>query len=215
MAPDDVRRTYDVMSRSYDPSGNPLIEVEEMVVLSLLRGLHFQDCLDAACGTGRYALMLAAKGKHVTAVDASEGMLSLAARKAEDRGLSVDTRREDVTALSAAPSSFDLVICALALTHVKDIEGACAELARVLRRGGHLIVSDIHPDIQALRGEDWTIDIDGERLAYPSYHGNVSEYVDAVEKVGCDLLAAIDVPMQQTVRGLATGALVVFARKHA
>ncbi len=215
MPPDDVSGTYDVMSRSYDPSGNPLVEVEEMVVSSLLRGLDFQDCLDAGCGTGRYALMLAAKGKHVAAVDSSEGMLSVVAREAEERGLSVDIRREDVTALSAASSSFDLVICALALTHVKDIEGACAELARVLRKGGHLIVSDLHPDIQALRGADWTIDVDGKRLAYPSYHGNVSDYVDAVEKAGCDLLAAIDVPMQQSVRGLATGALVVFARKHA
>lgn len=206
---------YNHWSGSYDHGGNPLVAVEEMVVLSLLRNLQFQDCLDAACGTGRYALRLATDAKNVVGADASDGMLAVARRKASDQNLVVDFRCEDVCALSVEPESIDLVICALALAHVEDLTGACASLASVLRPGGHLIISDAHPDIQAVWGPDNKVQFEGRLLPYPAHHGNVSDYEQAVKDAGCELVVSIDVPMQQTQRGLATGALVVLARKVA
>jgi ubiquinone/menaquinone biosynthesis C-methylase UbiE len=217
-APDpksEVLFAYDLRSASYDLGGNPLIAVEEMVVLSLLRNLQFRDCLDAACGTGRYALRLAAEGRNVIGVDASDGMLEVARRKAAEKRLVVDFRCDDVCALSVESETVDLVICALALAHVENLTSACASLARVLRPGGHMIISDAHPDIQAEWGPNNKIPFEGRLLSYPAYHAHVADYEQAVKHAGCALIASIDVPMQQTQRGLATGALVVLARKAA
>ena len=50
-----------------------------------------------------------------------------------------------LTALPLADGSVDAVVCALALVHLPDVDEAIRELARVVRPGGRLIVSDVHP----------------------------------------------------------------------
>ena len=144
----NVQSTYDAWSAAYDETPNPLIPVEEIVVRSLLRMLEFQRVLDAATGTGRYALYLAEQGKHVAAFDDNEKMLAVARRKAQARQLAIDFRHENVAKLSYADASFDLVICALALAHVKDLNPPCQEFVRVLRQNGHLIITDLHPQFR-------------------------------------------------------------------
>jgi ubiquinone/menaquinone biosynthesis C-methylase UbiE len=101
--------------------------------------------LDAACGTGRYALLLAEAGARVCGVDASEQMLEHARRKACERGSPVDFRGGDLRALPYPGECFDLVVCALVLCHLPDPNPAVGELARALRPGGRLIISDFHP----------------------------------------------------------------------
>ena len=198
---------------TYDATANPLIDVEEMVVLSLLRGIEFRHVLDAGTGTGRYALRLAEAGKHVVATDISQRMLAEARREAGRRGVSVDFRCEDVCRLSADDASFDLVVCSLVLEHVKQLGPPSRQFARVLRPGGHVVVSSVHPDIQAAWGPVYTLNVDQHALGFPVYHPRVEDYTDAFRGAGLEVLAAIDVPMQQSMRGLATGALVVFCRK--
>ena len=87
METQSVRATYDAWSETYDQAMSKMVEVEEIVVKSLLRSLTFTDVLDAATGTGRYACYLAEQGKHVAAVDFSHKMLAEARKKAEERGL--------------------------------------------------------------------------------------------------------------------------------
>ena len=136
---------YAKWAPEYDAEANPLIPLEEPVVLELIGDVAGKDVLDAACGTGRYAFLLAQSGARVCGLDASEEMLAEARRKAEQLGLSVDLRLGDVARLPFSDDSFDLAICALAFCHLPDIRPAVAELARVLRPRGRLIVSDFHP----------------------------------------------------------------------
>jgi len=208
-----VRETYDTWAPTYDTTPNPLIDIEEMVVLSLLRGLTFHDVLDAGTGTGRYALRLAQAGHRVVATDVSEGMLTQARGEARRQGVAVDFRQEDVARLSATDASFDLVVCSLVLEHVQDLGPPCGEFARVLRPGGHLVISSVHPDIQAAWGPVYALYVEEQELRFPVHHPRVEDYTDALDAAALEVLAAIDVPMQQSMRGLATGALVVFCRK--
>jgi len=208
----DVRATYDAWSATYDETPNPLIAVEEIAVRSLLRTMEFQRVLDAATGTGRYAIYLARQGKQVAAIDDNEKMLAVAQRKAHARQLSIEFRKENVSNLSFDDSSFDLVICALALSHLQDLSGPCRELVRVLRRGGHLIISDLHPEIQATMGPDHKELIQGEERFFPTYHSQVEDYLQVVKLAGAEVIAAIDIPLE-TQRGVIPGALIVWARK--
>jgi ubiquinone/menaquinone biosynthesis C-methylase UbiE len=208
----DVRATYDAWSTIYDETPNPLIAVEEIAVRSLLRTIAFEHVLDAATGTGRYAIYLAGQGKQVAAIDDSEKMLAVAQSKALARQLSIEFRQENISNLSFEDSSFDLAICALALSHVADLGGPCRELVRVLRSGGHLIISDLHPEVQAMMGPDHQELIQGQERFFPAYHAHVEDYLEAVKLAGAEVIAAIDIPME-TQRGLVPGALIVWAKK--
>lgn len=208
----DVQSTYDAWSAVYDETPNPLFPVEEIVVRSLLRMLEFQRVLDAATGTGRYALYLAEQGKQVAAFDDNEKMLAVARRKAQARQLAIDFRNENVARLSFEDASFDLVICALALAHVKDLNPPCQEFVRVLRQNGHLIITDLHPQIQAMMGPDHKELIEGEERIFPNYHAQVEDYLKAVKLAGAKVIAALDIPLE-TQQGVIPGALMVLATK--
>lgn len=136
---------YAEWSKQYDGEPNPLITLEEPGVLELIGDVEGSDVLDAACGTGRYALPLAEAGARVSGVDATPEMLARARQTAQERGLALDLRDGDLRALPFGDESFDVAVCALALCHVPDLRPVMAELARVLRPGGRLVISDFHP----------------------------------------------------------------------
>jgi SAM-dependent methyltransferase len=71
--------------------------------------------------------------------------------RARSRVPQADFLLGDLTDLPLADSSVDIVVCALALSHLPALEPAMAEFARVLRPGGHLVVSDTHHEL-ILRG---------------------------------------------------------------
>jgi len=81
-------------------------------------------------------------------VDTSPEMLAAARRRLPD----ADLRQASLESLPFADASFDLAVCSLALTHVPSptLDVAIAELARVLRPGGRLVLSDIHPAFVAV-----------------------------------------------------------------
>ena len=136
---------YARWSGAYDAEANPLISVEEPIVLDLIGDVAGKDVLDAACGTGRYAIPLAQAGGRVSGIDVSEDMLARAKTKRDRLGLDIDLRGGALARLPFPDGSFDLAICALALCHVADIGKPMGEFARVLRPGGKLVISDFHP----------------------------------------------------------------------
>jgi SAM-dependent methyltransferase len=96
--------------------------------------------LDAGAGPGRFTLELLRLGAHVTALDISPGQLELLRARVPD----VEAMVGDVTDLSRFPDdAFDVTVCfGGPLSYVIDrAEEAVAELARVTRPGGHLLVS--------------------------------------------------------------------------
>lgn len=152
----DTVNGYRVWSATYDEPGNPLIEVEQPAVRGILHHLPVGDALDAACGTGRHARYLAARGHRVIGVDSSPDMLTRARAHLPD----ADLRHGDLHRLPVNDNQVDLVVCGLALTHVADLAPVIAEFVRVLRPGGHLVISDIHVlalylgGVASIRGPD-------------------------------------------------------------
>jgi SAM-dependent methyltransferase len=142
-----VREGYAEWAREYDAGvgANPLIALEEPVTLELIGDVAGLDVLDAACGTGRYALRLAEAGARVWGVDATEEMLAAARANAAARELAIDFKRGDLSALPFDDGEFDLVVSALAFCHLCDLQPVVTEIARVLRPGGRVVISDFHP----------------------------------------------------------------------
>ena len=78
----------------------------------------------------------------LTAVDLSPGMLELARVRAQRLGLDVDVRVTDAYQLDFADDHFDTVAITLVLSTVPDDRRAIAEIRRVLKPGGRLLVLD-------------------------------------------------------------------------
>lgn len=99
--------------------------------------------LDVATGTGHTAFAFAPAVAWVTATDLTEEMLKKAERVRKDRGYgNVELLVADVHALPFPDGGFDLVTCRRAAHHFSDIDRALAEMRRVLKPGGRLVVDD-------------------------------------------------------------------------
>jgi len=123
--------------------------------------------LDCSCGIGTQAIGLALHGHRVTGTDISPRAAARAAREAARRSLSVCTAAADMRRLPFADGEFDTVVCAdNSLPHLlteQDVHAALAEMRRVLRPDGLLLVSTRDYD-DLLR--------DRPASAPPQVHGN-------------------------------------------
>ena len=103
-----------------------------------------KDVLDAGCGVGQGARILADAGaKSVTGVTVSQDAQSQAVRRAGDVAEFVTGRLE---ALSFAPASFDIVVCFDAIDRSEQRSELLDELHRVLREDGSLLLASASPD---------------------------------------------------------------------
>jgi SAM-dependent methyltransferase len=135
------RAGYGSWSEAYDESDNPIIALEESVVWGIVDTLGPGTALDAACGTGRHARRMVELGHDVLGIDLTPEMLERAAANVpKARFLEADLRH-----IPAPDEHFDLVVCGLALSHLPDLEAGAAELGRVLKPGGRLVISGLHP----------------------------------------------------------------------
>lgn len=136
----DLIEGYALWSKTYDQPLR-LFPIEHPTMRMLLDPLPAGAALDAACGTGRYSQYLAERGHQVIGVDRSPDMLAKAREKLPES----EFREGDLEALPLEAGSVDAAVCALALVHLPEIDRAIAELARAVRAGGRVIISDVHP----------------------------------------------------------------------
>ena len=100
--------------------------------------------LDAGCGAGHTAVAFAPHVHRVIACDFTESMLDQVTTLAQERKIrNVETKLADVEDLPYAEQHFDIVASRYSAHHWLRPERALAEIARVLKQGGTLIMSDI------------------------------------------------------------------------
>jgi ubiquinone/menaquinone biosynthesis C-methylase UbiE len=100
--------------------------------------------LDVACGPGIITAALAPVVREVVALDVTPEMLAKARQRCAEAGLTnVSFREASATALPFPDASFDTVVTRLSIHHFEAPGGPVAEMARVLKPGGTLVVADV------------------------------------------------------------------------
>jgi SAM-dependent methyltransferase len=173
---------YRLWADRYDQELNPLLTLEQRIGEALLPPVIGLDVVDLGCGTGRWLDTLRRLGAHnLTGVDLSPEMLSHARRKLEDKANLLCT---DYRQVALERESADLVLCNFALSYVDDpLE--LLQLARaVLKPGGWLFLSDLHPDTASRL--HWRRGIPGQRglQEIRTYEATMSGVMAVCERAG-------------------------------
>jgi ubiquinone/menaquinone biosynthesis C-methylase UbiE len=149
---------YDGLAAWYESMAQPSVDSSRADLVDLL-GRGDGSCLDLGCGTGLYGDVLEGAGRTLIGVDVSRDQLRLA------------HAREVVAAADAAQlpfrdASFDDVACIWAHADLDDLPRVLAEVARVLRPGGRLLLFGVHPCFNGPSVENRE---DGGRTVHPTY----------------------------------------------
>jgi SAM-dependent methyltransferase len=162
--------------------------------------------LDVGCGDGQVARLARKLGAEVVAgVDPIWNQISVAAA----RGGGPSYARADAAALPFADGSFDTAVACLVFEHIRSVDEAVAEVARVLRPGGVFLFFLNHPLLQT-PDSGW---IDDQLLDPPEQYWRIGAYLvedESVEEVEKDVfITFIHRPLSRYVNTLATNGLVV------
>jgi SAM-dependent methyltransferase len=124
----------------YDPSLEPQLR-DSLALITRFWPRADGRFLEAGCGPAANALNLALRGVDVTGVDLSANAIAGAQREFARRGLAGRFVRGDVRDLPLDDATFDFVYAGGVVEHFRELDVALADLARVLRPGGRLLIT--------------------------------------------------------------------------
>jgi SAM-dependent methyltransferase len=153
---DQVRNRWDIFREHWN---NPAF-------LEFAGDLSGKTVLDAGCGEGHNTRIFARRGARMTGVDLSAKMVEFAREEELREPLGI---RYELASFGNMPTlaaeSFDAVISTMALMDGPDFPSAMREIARLLRPGGTLAYSILHPCF-ATKGMGWISDASGRAIKF-------------------------------------------------
>ena len=179
-------------------------EYEEQILPLAARELSgATKVLDVGCGDGQVSRLAARLGADVVGIDPTWNCVSVA----HERGSAV--ARAGAAQLPFADASFDAVVACLVFEHIRDVDDAIAEVARVLQPGGRFCFFLNHPLLQT-PNSGW---IDDQFLDPPEQYWRIGEYLvenETIEEVEKDVfIPFIHRPLSRYVNALSSNGLLL------
>lgn len=142
-----ARTVWNAPGGRYDEISRSIADAIEHAV-ERLRPQPKERVLDLATGTGWASRIIAQRfpGTTVTGVDIADQMLEHARTAAAKQSLAIDYRQGDAESLPFGDGDLDAVVSTFGVMFASKPEAAASELARVVKRGGRLVLSTWKPD---------------------------------------------------------------------
>jgi ubiquinone/menaquinone biosynthesis C-methylase UbiE len=196
----DPAEAYDIWAESYDNQPNNLmLALDQALFQELMAALSLGNSTiaDIGCGTGRHWPALYSRSPaRLAGYDVSEGMLNRLHAKyphAETHLLSGPS----LTGL--ADDTCDLVLSTLTIAHLPDLRAALAEWYRVLKPGGHLLITDYHPAALA-KGGQRTFSEGDQLIAVRNHIYPIPELLAVARRLGLIEITLIEKKIDETMR---------------
>jgi 2-polyprenyl-6-hydroxyphenyl methylase / 3-demethylubiquinone-9 3-methyltransferase len=126
-----------------------LAYIQEQVRAHTSTPLSELSFLDIGCGGGLLAEPLARLGASVTGIDASEKNIRIASLHAEQCGVTVDYRCQDIESLAASGAQYDVVLSMEVIEHVADVAGFLTACCAVVKPGGLLLLATLNRTLKS------------------------------------------------------------------
>ena len=183
------------------------VEYEEQILPIAAAELAGAKCvLDVGCGDGQVSRLAVALGaQRVIGVDPTWNQVTVA----QKRGGGASFVRSGAAALPFPDGAFDAVVACLVFEHIRDVDEAIAEVARVLQPGGRFCFFLNHPLLQT-PNSGW---IDDQVLDPPEQYWRIGPYLiedETIEEVEKDVfIPFIHRPLSRYVNALADSGLLL------
>ncbi len=146
-----VKRMFDSIAHTYDLLNHTLSfgfdKGWRRKGIAFLRPFAPASILDVATGTGDLAIQMQRElsAQTIIGADISEGMMNVGRQKVDTAGLAAHIRFEyqDAMAFTYEDNTFDAVTAAFGVRNYEDIRQGLAEMYRVLKPGGHLMILEL------------------------------------------------------------------------
>ncbi len=199
---DDFASQYAELAAKREEAG---IEQEPIMprFLEMLGDVSGLTVLDAGCGEGYLARILARRGASVTGIDISPRLVEIARAKDPQGNITYEVA-DLCQPLPAYKHHFDLIVSHFVLNDVYDYRGFIITLGSVAKPGGRLVLSMNNPYSYVVRSHVTDYFDSGKAFPYRGmveegvkvhfYHRTLQEYIDAFLAAGFQLQRLVDVP---------------------
>jgi len=186
---------YDHWSEVYDDA-DPSTLLDEPFLLTMVKLFAGCRILDLGSGTGRYLRLVNRPGVSIVGMDLSRGMLARAMRTLVPKA-SVAWVQGSLEHFPFSDGTFDRIISGLVLDHVNDLHSFFHQIAAVLRPGGRLILSAVHPRMQRLTGSTVRFVVQGREYHVQGTVHEVDAVADAVQEAGIEIESLLEPEVDQ------------------
>jgi ubiquinone/menaquinone biosynthesis C-methylase UbiE len=195
-----AREAYDTWAANYDTQpGNLMLDLDEAVFAELLDDISIngKSVADIGCGTGRHWKNIYDKHPaQLSGYDVSAGMLAQLSCKYPNAQVHQIT---DNRFTQIGNGSFDCLISTLTIAHIKDINEAIDAWMRMLKKGGHIILTDFHPSLLQ-KGGKRSFSHGGKTVTVRNYAHPVAEVERIFGQHGCLIERRIERYIDEDVR---------------
>jgi cytosine/adenosine deaminase-related metal-dependent hydrolase/2-polyprenyl-3-methyl-5-hydroxy-6-metoxy-1,4-benzoquinol methylase len=181
---------YRLASHVYDAEPNPMLSLEQRFLERLVPPVAGLDVVDLGCGTGRWLAKLSLQAaRTLVGVDFSPEMLVQAKRKLGDAARLVVA---DCGNLPFPRSSADLIVCSFLASYLQDLARFAEQVRRLLRPGGVIFVTDLHPATTSRLGWRRGFHVEGSFIDIATHSRSIQQILSPFEDLGIEADAVLE-----------------------
>ena len=192
------------------------------VLLRMLGDLRGRRVLDAGCGHGYLARMLAGRGAVVTGVEPAQALFEYAAEQEDSRPLGIRYVQADLCRLPDLGGAFDVVIANMVLMAIPDWTAAMRACVTSLAPGGLFVLAIIHPCFEGLapswrehgefRSREYFAEYEVPGPYGADFHRPLSAYLNELTRLGGQVVEIAEPALDPEVAASADAGAQAYVR---